>query len=152
MSKPGINTVPLLPWLAKNGTRCILLQTSLKHAARQFSSYDPSIDLIQITECGPEKHFFLFSTFFTSQPLRLKKVCNMVGNVQHTSAKRQKFNKTWSYKLMIMLFKLRSILKGVFSINVNRLLINWNDLRLAFQLKIIRLAHVLFEMGLMNQI
>jgi hypothetical protein len=31
---------------------------SLKHAARQFGSYDPPIDLIQITECGPGKHFF----------------------------------------------------------------------------------------------
>jgi len=53
---------------------------------------------------------------------------------------------------MIMLFKVRSILKGVFSINANKLLINSNDLRLAFGLKIIRLAHVLFELGPLIQI
>lgn len=51
-----------------------------------------------------------------------------------------------------MLFKVRSILKGVFSINANRLLINSNDLRLAFELKIIRLVHVLFELGPLIQI
>jgi len=50
---------------------------SLKHAARQFGLYDPPTDFIQITECGPDKHFFFISTLFTSHPLRVKKVCNI---------------------------------------------------------------------------
>jgi len=51
-----------------------------------------------------------------------------------------------------MLFKLHSILKRVFSINANGALIISNDLRFAYELKIIRLAHALFELGPLIQI
>jgi hypothetical protein len=41
---------------------------SLKHAARQFGFYDPPTDLIQITECEPDKHIFLFQHFSRHSP------------------------------------------------------------------------------------
>jgi hypothetical protein len=64
----------------------------LKHAARQFGLCDPPADLIQITECGPHKHFFYFNIFHVTALKAQESLQYMVGNVQHTSAKRQKFN------------------------------------------------------------
>jgi len=46
---------------------------SLKHAARQFGSYDPPTDLTQITECGPDKHFYLFQNFSRHSPYGSKR-------------------------------------------------------------------------------
>lgn len=77
MSKPSIYPVHLLSWLAKNGTRCILLQTSLKHTVRQFGLYDPPTDLIQITECGPDMLIFLFQHFSRHRLFKARKVCNI---------------------------------------------------------------------------
>jgi hypothetical protein len=103
VSKRGIYPVPLLSWLAKNGTRCILLLTSLKHAARQFGLYDPPTDLNKLQNVGRISIFFNLNNFHVTALKAQESSQDMVGNVQHTSVKGQKFNLAWRYKLVLWL-------------------------------------------------